>query len=78
MKKPAKKSPNLTFIAEIDKAELVLRMIEGLVNDTRPAGFSAMEVLEMSDPALVKKAQRAAENVVFYVTECINAAQKVN
>ena len=66
------------YIAPIEEAELICRMIEAGAGIKRPPGTSAKEALarvETEDAALFKRAAHAAMD---YWRECINAANLVN
>jgi hypothetical protein len=66
------------FVAEIDEAELVVRMIEAAAGVKRPVGMSAKEALNLGDKVVAEAYTRAAYAAMDYWRECISQINKVN
>lgn len=71
-------------IAQIDEAELTVRIAEACFNMNRPDGMSAEDVLNgmenSTDPMqinVVNDMKRAARACLLYFKECIEGAERV-
>ena len=67
--------PRAVFVAEIDQAELAVRMCEASYGLTRPPGLSANEALAAMDRECSDGWTRAAVTALLYVRECIAKGQ---
>lgn len=70
------KRRTLALVAEIDPAELAVRIGEAMMGIPRPDGVPARDVLAGSDPVMARRFMRAAEAAASYITDCINKGQK--
>lgn len=61
----------MTFLAEIDGAELACRMLEAIGGLERPTGASPIEALDRVEPATRRAMLRAAQVAVEYLQECL-------
>lgn len=62
-------------VAEVDLAELIIRMVECLRDDDRPPGLSNAQILERIDPLALEVLERQARAAADYVVECCHRAQ---
>ncbi len=66
------------YIAPIEEAELVIRMIEAAGGFNRPAGMTAEQAMALSDQETVGNFRRAAHAAMNYWRECIDNANTSN
>ena len=64
------------FIAQIDEAELAVRIGEALMGLTRPEGATAEQTLDGTDADIRAMFRAAARAAMEYWGECIRAAAR--
>ena len=67
-----------SLIVELDQLELACLIIEAMIDQRRPQGATAAEVLKNTDPLIADRAMKAAEQAMKYLEKCCNAGQRVS
>lgn len=72
VKHNAHSARKMVLAAEIDSAELALRIFEGLSGMRRPIGATAAQAMDEIEPVLRASLLQAACNAVTYFRDVIN------
>jgi hypothetical protein len=62
-------------VAEIDPAELAVRIGEALMNAHRRPGVTAVRILDETNPEMRDKLVRAAKAAAEYIAECVDGGR---
>jgi len=73
-----KKNIAAKYIAPIEEAELICRMIEASIGLRRPSGATAEQALEKLKPEDITPWKKAAHAAMDYWRECIENANITN